>query len=78
MQVMNDVPKWRAYEVRKPDGFGYDRVQYGVREEYEDGATRYVHNEVKDNLEDAEQMAALFNLNVRKGKTYDNTMKTWH
>lgn len=73
-----DTPRWRAYPVRQADGFGYADEKYGVREEYSDGATRYVHNELFDTLEQAEQVAARFHLNSKKGMTYDNVMKRWN
>jgi hypothetical protein len=75
---MSDEPLWKSYTVRRADMFGYDdKVKYGVREEYPDGATRFVHNEVVDTREEADAMAARFNGLRRKGKTYDNTMKEW-
>ena len=73
----DDTPRWRAYEVHRPDAFGYEVVQYGVREEYDDGATRFIHNALLNTIEEAEQLAARFNINARKGMTYDNTMKQW-
>lgn len=73
----DDIPRWRAYKASRTDGFGYEVEKYGVREEYADGATRYVHNQVFDTLEEAEQLAARFHLNARKGMTYDNSMKQW-
>jgi len=72
-----EVPRWRAYEVRRPDAFGYDVVKYGVREEYGDGATRYIHSQVFATMEEAEQIAARFNINAKKGMAYDNVMETW-
>ena len=75
--VMTDAPRWRVYVVRQTDAFGYDRERYGVREEYAEGGTRAIHNEVVEDREAAEVMAAKFNLNARKGMAYDNTMKTW-
>jgi hypothetical protein len=77
MTVTTDTPRWRAYKASQTDGFGYDRERWGVREEYQDGATRYVHNQVFEDASEAETMAAKFNLNVRKGMTYDNVMKQW-
>lgn len=78
MMLNDERPQWKAYPVRHIDMHGYETVQYGVREEYADGATRYIHNEVKATREEAQIMATLFNLHVRKGKTYDNTMKRWN
>jgi len=72
-----DKPRWRAYEVRRSDIFGYETVKYGVREEYSDGATRFTHNVMFDTLEEAEQVAARFHINTTKGMTYDNMMKQW-
>ncbi len=75
--TVEEKPRWRAYEVHRPDAFGYDIVKYGVREEYDDGATRYIHNAVFDTREEAEQVAARFHLNTLKGMSYDNVMKQW-
>jgi hypothetical protein len=72
-----DEPRWSVYEARQRDGFGYEKVRYGIREEYADGATRFTHNETFETREEAEILAARFHLNSRKGKTYDNVMKTW-
>jgi hypothetical protein len=77
MFATDERPTWKVYEVRRPDMFGYDSVKYGVREEYTDGATRYIHNEVLETPEQAQLLASKFNVNARKGMTYDNTMKTW-
>jgi hypothetical protein len=77
MTVMTETVRWKAYQVQQHDAFGYSRVRYGVREYYEDGATRFIHNEVFDTQEEAEALAARFNLNNRKGMTYDNVMKVW-
>jgi hypothetical protein len=76
-QTQEETPRWRAYEVQQSDAFGYGTAKYGVREEYEDGATRYIHNVVFDTREEAEQVAAKFHINSRKGMTYDNVMKQW-
>lgn len=80
MVMINETekPNWRAYEVRQADMFGYEKVKYGVREEYTDGATRYIHNELFDTREQAQLLATQFNLYVRKGRSYDNTMKRWN
>lgn len=75
--MTEDRPRWQAYEVKQTDAFGYDRVRYGVREAYADGATRHVHNELFEEPDAAEQLAARFNLNARKGMAYDNAMKRW-
>ena len=75
--AVTEVPLWRAYLVQQTDAFGYDRERWGVREEYRDGSTRYIHNQVLEDREQAEKLAAQFNFNVRKGKQYDNAMKTW-
>jgi len=76
--IANDErPTWKAYEVRRPDMYGYDTVKYGVREEYEDGATRSIHSELFDTREEAQLLASKFNMNARKGHSYDNVMKTW-
>jgi hypothetical protein len=77
MEVATDTPRWRVYEVRQQDAFGYDRVRYGLREEYEDGATRCIHNETFEDEAEAQTQAARFNLNAKKGMRYDNIMKTW-
>ena len=74
---MSDSPMWRPYEVNRPDAFGYDSHKFGVREEYNDGATRYIHTELVPTMEEAETLAARFNVYARKGRKYDNTMKTW-
>ncbi|MCE7938152.1 hypothetical protein DCC79_06255 [bacterium] len=76
--VKEETPRWQAYELRKADIFGYETVRYGVREAYADGATRHVHNEDFATREEAEQLAARFHLNARKGMTYDNVMKRWN
>lgn len=74
---MSDEPRWKAYTVRQSDAFEYETVKYGVREEYPEGATRYIHNEVFDSEDEAQMIAARFNIHRQKGKTYDNVMKTW-
>lgn len=68
---------WRTYPVARRDAFGYQVVEYGVREEYDDGATRAIHNETFATEEEAQLLASRFNLFVRKGQTYDNAMKKW-
>jgi len=73
----DDTPRWRAYKASRTDGFGYEVEKYGVREQYSDGGTRAIHDEVFDTMEEAEQLAARFVLNTRKGMSYDNTMKKW-
>jgi hypothetical protein len=73
----DERPTWKVYEVQTPDMFGYANVKYGVREEYTDGATRYIHNEALDSADEAQLLAARFNGYARKGRTYDNRMKTW-
>ncbi len=73
----NDDPRWQAYETRHKDAFGYDKVRFGVREEYPDGSTGNIHNETFETRDEAEIMAARFHLNSRKGKTYDNVLKEW-
>lgn len=77
MATTVERPRWRVYEVRETDMYGYYKTKYGVREEYTDGATRYTHSERFEAREDAERLAALFEVNARKGKTYDNVMKAW-
>ena len=77
MASNEEKPRWRAYASQKPDMFGYAKEQYGVREQYADGSTRYIHNETFESQEDAERIAARFNLNAQKGQTYDNVMKVW-
>ena len=74
---MADEPRWKAYPVRQSDMFEYSTEKYGVREEYPEGATRYIHNETFETEEEAQMVAARFNINRQKGKTYDNVMKTW-
>lgn len=68
---------WQPYPITRRDGFGYSVVEYGVREEYDDGATRAIHNETFATLEEAQILAARFNLFARKGQKYDNSMKKW-
>ena len=68
---------WRPYSVSRRDGFGYEVTEFGVREEYDDGATRFIHNETFGTHEEAQIAASKFNLRARKGQTYDNIMKTW-
>ena len=77
MLDVHEKPRWKAYEVRQADMYGYEKVKYGVREEYTDGATRSIHNELLDTVEEAQLLASKFNVNARKGMEYDNTMKTW-
>jgi hypothetical protein len=77
MSQDEERPLWKAYTARKTDLRGYDDEKYGVREEYTDGATRYVHNEVFDTHEEAQLLASKFNLYARKGRVYDNIMKRW-
>jgi hypothetical protein len=77
MTVMTEQVRWKVYLASQTDGFGYERLRYGVREEYEDGATRAIHNQVFESEEEAQALANRFNGNVRKGMKYDNTMKTW-
>ena len=74
----DDRLTWKAYEIRETDLHGYDTVRFGVREEYDDGATRYIHNERFDTREEAQLLASRFNLLARKGHRYDNSMKQWH
>jgi hypothetical protein len=77
-QGMDDEkPMWKAYMVRQTDMRGYSSERFGVREEYSDGATRDIHNEVFETREEAQLLASKFNLYARKGRTYDNTMKRW-
>lgn len=77
MAVMTEQLRWKVYQASQTDAFGYDKLRYGVREEYDDGATRYIHNQVFEELEEAQALANRFNGNMRKGMKYDNTMKTW-
>ena len=76
-RTQKDEPRWTAYKTQLTDGFGYDKERWGVREEYPDGATRHIHDEVYATEEEAMQVAARFHLNAKKGKTYDNVMKEW-
>lgn len=78
MQITEERLAWRAYEARETDMFGYDTIKYGVREEYEDGATGAIHNERFATREEAQILASRFNLNARKGRKYDTVMKTWN
>jgi hypothetical protein len=77
MQTTEERLVWRAYEVRETDMFGYHTFKYGVREEYTDGATGAIHNERFATREEAQILASRFNVNARKGRKYDNAMKTW-
>lgn len=77
MTVDTERPVWKVYEVRDTDMYGYHTIRYAVREEYADGATRHIHNERVDTPEEAQLLASKFNLYARKGRRYDNVMKTW-
>ena len=78
MITTDERPTWTEYEVRQHDMYGYFKLKYGVREEYTDGATRFIHNELVDTPEEAQLLASKFNMNTRKGKMYDNVMKSWN
>ena len=77
MNADEERPLWRAYKTQETDSHGYASEKFGVREEYGDGATRYIHSETMDTIEEAQLLASKFNMNIRKGKTYDNRMKSW-
>jgi hypothetical protein len=73
----DDKAEWKAYQVQQTDLRGYASERFGVREEYTDGATACIHNQVFETREEAQLLASKFNLYARKGRTYDNTMKRW-
>lgn len=75
--LLEDRTTWRVYEVSEKDIYGYGKTSYGIREEYPDGATRFIHDERFDTAEEAQIAASKFNLNARKGQSYDNRMKRW-
>ena len=78
MTVTDERLECRAYEVRETDAFGYDRIKYGVRQEYSDGGTAAIHNERFNTRDEAVILASRFNLNARKGRKYDVLMKVWN
>lgn len=75
--IDDDRTTWKVYVVRRNDLYGYGTERYGVREEYPDGATRFVHDETFETAEEAQLVAARFNQKARKGGVYDNALKAW-